>query len=145
MATANSVQYAQTLTTPHTLLDPTEQAGNLKCLWATYETTAIAAASVISWFKLPPNARPVAAYLTCDDEAASATITLGDSTDPDGYMTASTIATGPTYYDCLAVGGAYWLGDVGINTTETVVTSTTAGATLTGGATMTVTMFYVQA
>jgi len=144
MATANSVQYAQTLTTPHTLLDPTEQAGVIRMLWATYETTAIASGSVISWFVLPANTRPVAAWITADDEAALSTITLGDVTDSDGYMVATSIASGATYLDCVATGGAYWLGEAGLNSADTVVTSTTGGATLTGGATITVTMLYVQ-
>lgn len=145
MANYNSVQYAQTQTTPHTLLDPTEAGGNIRCLWATIETTTDHdIADTFTWFTLPKNARPVAAWITADDEAASATLTLGDSTDPDGYMVATSIASGPTYLDCVATGGAYWLGDVGINSAETQVTSTIAGANLAGGATITVTMLYVQ-
>lgn len=146
MANFNSVQLAQTLTDPHTLLDPVENAGDLKCMYATIETTTSHdIGDTFTWFTLPANVRPVGAYLTADDEAASSTLTLGDSVDPDGYMVATSIASGPTYLNAVTTGGAYWLGDAGLTTAETLVTSTIAGADLAGGATVSVTMYYLGA
>jgi len=146
MANFNSVQLAQTLTDPHTLLDPSENAGDVKHMYATIEsTTSHDIGDTFSWFTLPSNVRVVSAYVTADDEAASSTLTLGDVTDPDGYMVATSIASGPTYLNAVTTGGAYWLGDAGLRTAETVVTSTIAGADLAGGATISVYMSYVSA
>lgn len=150
MATAfNSVQHAQTLTTPHTQLDAVEIGGYVKVLYATIETTTdFDATDVITWFTAPANCRIVGGWLAYDDEAAATTLTVGDSDDPDGWLQATLINDGPSVTllpsdKAVAVVGAYWVTDK-VYATATNITSTIA-VDVTGTGTVSLCLFYVSA
>lgn len=140
----DSTQYAKTQSTPHTLLQPTEMGGYVKCAWATVEsTTDFDDTDTINLFTLPKNSRPVAGYVTADDEAACATIQIGTAASAAGYMAATSIENGPTYLDMVSTGGVLWLGDQ-VLTADTLILAKIGGADLTGSSTITVWMLYVS-
>ena len=138
----NSTQYDKTQTTPHTLMQPTEFGGYVKCAWATVESTTDFD-DTINLFTLPAGSRPVAGWVTADDEAACSTLSIGTAASAAGYMAATSIASGPTYLDMVATGGVLWLGDQ-VLSSDTLVLATIGGADLTGSSTITVWMLYVS-
>ena len=144
MANVNSVEYAKTITNPPTMLDPWQDHGKLRVAYATYESSSFAANDTLTLFVLPKGANVVGGHLWMDANASSTTVSVGDSTDADGYVPASTaLGTAAKSYDMAATLGAYWTGTVPLAADQTVIL-TLAGANSTDARTFRCAMYYVM-
>ena len=107
--------------------------GNLIFQTDTYEATGEAIASVLKLGKiLPTNSSAVEVILAFDALGASSTLAVGDATDPDRYITA-TSSSSAGVVRINAISGLNFL-----NTAATDILITTAGGTITGTIAMTV-------
>ena len=146
---ANSIQYANTQSTPSVKLDTNELTGRVRVAFAEYEASA--EQSTINMFVLPNGARIVRSRLAHDAMGGSTTISVGhaayvnaDGTavalDVDEYL-AATASTGAVGHD---VANTIALGEnsvVDANEDGLLVTATIAGGNGTG--TVQLSMFYV--
>ena len=70
-------------------VDVSEVGGRMRVAYDTYEASSLAADSTISMFKLPKGARVWQMILVTDDLHASSTLQVGDSSDPNRFITES--------------------------------------------------------
>jgi hypothetical protein len=146
---ANSIQYANTQSTPSVKLDTNELTGRVRVAFAEYEASA--EQSTINMFVLPNGARIVRSRLAHDAMGGSTTISVGHAAyvsadgdavalDVDEYL-AATASTGAVGHD---VANTIALGEnsvVDANEDGLLVTATIAGGNGTG--TVQLSMFYV--
>lgn len=147
MASTNSTQYEKYLyqrdgdgstATDYTPLDPTELAGRLRVAYFqhTCESEAFATSDTINLTVLPAGARVIDIIFCCEDiSAGAATLTIGDSGDPDRLVASfdasgalaprnSTVALRTPTTETPDIGFGYKY------TAETVIYATVGGANL---------------
>ena len=73
-----------------------------------YEASALATASTIDIAELPANAKFIGAEIFHDDLGTSVTLAMGDSDDPDRYITASSVAS-LGHITAIRVDGAHYV------------------------------------
>ena len=82
----------RTLERAGTTLDPGEWGGRVKVAYETYEASAVTAGSTISMCKIPKGARIMHGTVYFDDLGTTGgTLSVGDGTDADEYMTATAV------------------------------------------------------
>ena len=123
-----------------------EVGGRMRVAYDTYEASSLGAGSTVSMFKLPNGARIWQMVLVTDDLSGSGTLQVGDSSDPNRFITESICGDANKVHYMhpkahASDGNVTLLGGVsgtGIDafgyalTAETTVILTTATAALTG-------------
>lgn len=127
-------------------VDVSEVGGRMRVVYDTYEASSLGADSTISMFKLPKGARVWQMTLITDDLHASATLQVGDSSDPNRFITESICGdANKVHYmhpkahasdsNVTLLGGVSGTGIDAFGyalTAETTVLITTASAAITG-------------
>jgi hypothetical protein len=138
MTAAKGVNYTLQTNTPVDLLLPIDSHGRVRVLYDTYEAAALASGSTIGLFTIPKGARVVDFAVWCDALGASSTLAMGDTSDADRLMVATSSASAviikPVIADINKFAGYKY-------TADSVISITTAGASITG--TIHVYLFYV--
>ena len=133
-------------TAAHSQVDVSEVGGRMWVAYDTYEASSLGAGSTISMFKLPNGARIWQMVLVTDDLSGSGTLQVGDSSDPNRFITESICGDANKVHYMhpkahASDGNVTLLGGVsgtGIDafgyalTAETTVIITTATAAITG-------------
>ena len=70
-------------------VDVSEVGGRMRVAYDTYEASSLGAGSTVSMFKLPKGARVWQMILITDDLSGSGTLQVGDSDDPNRFITES--------------------------------------------------------
>ena len=70
-------------------VDVSEVGGRMRVVYDTYEASSLGAGSTVSMFKLPKGARVWQMILITDDLSGSGTLQVGDSDDPNRFITES--------------------------------------------------------
>lgn len=92
MATVNGVNYAKTNAPSdgNWKLNPvSEVGGTLRVLYDTYVASSLAAGSTINVGRIPQDSRVWNVIMVTGDLSATATLSVGDSSDVDRFITAS--------------------------------------------------------
>ena len=127
-------------------VDVSEVGGRMRVAYDTYEASSLGADSTISMFKLPKGARVWQMILITDSLSSSATLQVGDSGDPNRFITESICGdANKVHYmhpkahasnsNVTLVGGVSGTGIDGFGyatTAETTVIITTADAAISG-------------
>ena len=152
MAAAYGVNYAKNYpiesgsTSAQSQVPVSEVGGRMRVAYDTYEASSLGTGSTISMFKLPNGARIWQMILITDDVSGSGTLQVGDSSDPNRFITESICGDANKVHYMhpkahASDGNVTLLGGVsgtGIDafgyalTAETTIILTTATATLTG-------------
>ena len=123
-----------------------EVGGRMRVAYDTYEASSLEADSTIDMFKLPNGARIWQMVLVTDDLSGSGTLQVGDSSDPNRFITESICGdANKVHYmhpkahasdaDVTLLGGVSGTGIDGFGyalTAETTIIITTATAAVTG-------------
>ena len=75
--------------TPKEMADVAEHGGRMRVQYDTYAASALAAGSTISMARLPKGSRVWQVILVTDDLSDTATLQVGDSSDPNRFITES--------------------------------------------------------
>ena len=98
-------------------------------VWSdSYEASALATASTIDIAELPAGAKFMGAEIFHDDLGTAVTLAMGDSDDPDRYITAASVAS-LGHITAIRVDGAQYV--IGTNAGDSRVQLLTSG-TITG-------------
>jgi hypothetical protein len=129
MATVSGVNYTKQTNTPADMVLPRDSHGRVRVMYDTYEASAVAAGSTIQLFKIPVDARVLDFKIWHDALGSSSTLAFGDSGDVDRLHAATASSSASIMIPLIAAintmaGYTY--------TAETVLSLTTAGASITG-------------
>ena len=133
-------------TSAQSQVDVSEVGGRMRVAYDTYEASSLASGSTISMFKLPKGARVWQMILITDDLSGSGTLQVGDSDDPNRFITESICGDGNKVHymhpkahasdgNVTLLGGVSGTGIDGFGyatTAETTIIITTATAAITG-------------
>jgi hypothetical protein len=99
-------------------------------IWTdSYEASALASGSTIDIAHLPANAKVIRAEISFDALGSGSTLAVGDSNDPDRYITAASSAAVGNLVSNRVDGQGYVIGT---NSGDSTVQILTAGASITG-------------
>ena len=129
MATVSGVNYTKQTNTPADMVLPRDSHGRVRVMYDTYEASAVASGSTIQLFKIPVDARVLDFKIWHDALGSSSTLAFGDSGDVDRLHAATASSSASIMIPLIAAintmaGYTY--------TAETVLSLTTAGASITG-------------
>jgi hypothetical protein len=129
MATVSGVNYTKQTNTPADMVLPRDSHGRVRVMYDTYEASAVASGSTIQLFKIPVDARVLDFKIWHDALGSSSTLAFGDSGDVDRLHAATASSSASIMVPLIAAintmaGYTY--------TAETVLSLTTAGASITG-------------
>ncbi|ANS03920.1 staphylocoagulase repeat protein [uncultured Mediterranean phage uvDeep-CGR2-AD3-C191] len=130
MATVYADKYTDHFqTSPPSKAHASLWGGRLKVQYGLYEASSVGAGSIIYFFKVPANATVWDINLHFDALGSSSTLAVGDSGDIDRYID----ATDSSSAGAVNMGeGANIDGFGYLNSSETDIYITTAGATISG-------------
>lgn len=106
-------------------IDQGKIKGNLHVWTDSYEASALETGSTISIAELPEGAVVLHVRVVNDDMGSTVTLSVGDSDDPDRYISASNMTTGNTVTESDVIGGINYV--IGTNDGDTTITGTTDG------------------
>lgn len=129
MATVSGVNYTKQTNTPADMVLPRDSHGRVRVMYDTYEASSLASGSTIQLFKIPVDARVLDFKIWHDALGSSSTLAFGDSGDVDRLHAATASSSASIMVPLIAAintmaGYTY--------TAETVLSLTTAGASITG-------------
>ena len=129
MATVSGVNYTKQTNTPADMVLPRDSHGRVRVMYDTYEASSLASGSTIQLFKIPVDARVLDFKIWNDALGSSSTLSLGDAGDIDRLHAATSSASASIMVPLVAkidtmAGYTY--------TAETLISLTTAGASITG-------------
>ena len=75
--------------TPKEMADVAEHGGRMRVQYDTYEASSLASGSTISMARMPKGSRVWQVILITDDLSGSGTLQVGDSSDPNRFITES--------------------------------------------------------
>lgn len=159
---ANGANYGSNFTkfdqsSPRKMVDVAEWGARMRVQYDTYETVGDEeAGSTISMARMPKGARVWQVIMVTDDVHASATLQVGDSSDPNRFITESICGdANKVHYmhpkahagdgNITLLGGVSGTGIDGFGyeyTSETDIIITTASATLSASKTINLAVFY---
>jgi hypothetical protein len=129
MASVKGVNFTNITATPVVKTDSGEAYGKLRVTFDTYEASSLASGSDISVARLPKGAKVYEVIVHHDALGASSTIKVGDSSDDDRYIAATSTASAGKLV--MSEDGA--IDGFGFEqTAETDVILTTGGAAISG-------------
>jgi len=138
MASVKGVNFTNLTADPIVKIEAGEHFGNLRVQFDSYEASSLASGSDISVARLPKGAKVYEIIIHHDALGASSTIKVGDSSDDDRYIAATSTATAGKLV--MSEDGA--IDGFGFEqTAETDVVLTTGGAAISG--TIKVAIIYV--
>ena len=129
MATVSGVNYTKQTNTPADMVLPRDSHGRVRVMYDTYEASSLASGSTIQLFKIPVDARVLDFKIWHDALGSSSTLAFGDSGDVDRLHAATASSSASIMVPLIAAidtmaGYTY--------TAETLISLTTAGASITG-------------
>ncbi len=131
MASVKSTNITNLDASPSTLPDAREVSGKLRVFTDTYEASSLAAGSDITVARIPTGAKIIDIKVIADALGGSVTLAVGDSTDPDRYITATAMNTADKVLSLLGDGEIAGHNYEVTSTTNDILI-TTAGAAATG-------------
>lgn len=134
MATVYGVNKTKVRTgpTPDNICDPGELAGKVRVMTDTYEAAGVVAASTIHMGDTLPNGARILDVIITFDALGSATVEVGDSTDTDRYIDATSTASAGTVSMVEDDNVDGLLYEIGTNSGDGDIIITTASAAITG-------------
>ena len=129
MASVKATNITNIDASPSVLANAGDVHGSVRVFKDTYEASSLGAGSDITVARLPKGARVVDIHLKADALGGSVTLAVGDSADPDRYITATAAANAGV----ISMHNEGAIGGVGFEqTAETDILITTGGAAATG-------------